>query len=194
MRYSDLQASLPGIATNVLATLLKALVAAGVIKKSELPPPAASTVYELSDLGRSLAPVLVELGKWGMNFLPRHAFEPLDFLEALRTRLPLAKERANGVEEDYVFVIDDQTVAVRVAPDALEANDVAPAAPAVTITLDAAAFIDIALLGKTVAQAQAEGIVNVDGSVAAAERAFGLFRLPGTEPGTAAQAPGPALA
>ena len=39
---------LPGIGTNILAARLKELEAAGIVEKKKLPPPAASTVYELT--------------------------------------------------------------------------------------------------------------------------------------------------
>ena len=41
---------LPGIGTNVLAARLRELEAGGVVQKRKLPPPAASTVYELTDV------------------------------------------------------------------------------------------------------------------------------------------------
>ena len=60
-RYTDLTAHLHGIGTNVLADRLKDLESAGLVEKRKLPPPAASTVYELTPMGRELRPVLHEL-------------------------------------------------------------------------------------------------------------------------------------
>ena len=60
-RYTDLVEGLPGIGTNILATRLKDLEANGLVEKRRLPPPAASMVYELTDNGRLLRPVLHEL-------------------------------------------------------------------------------------------------------------------------------------
>jgi DNA-binding HxlR family transcriptional regulator len=70
-RYSDLQDGLPGIGTNVLATRLKELVEAGVVTRRDLPPPAPATVYELTDAGRAVQPVLRELRLWGLEHGPR---------------------------------------------------------------------------------------------------------------------------
>ena len=50
-RYSDLRVALPGIATNLLADRLRELEEAGIVDRTELPPPIARTVYSLSDLG-----------------------------------------------------------------------------------------------------------------------------------------------
>jgi DNA-binding HxlR family transcriptional regulator len=68
-RYTDLAESLPGIGTNILAGRLRDLEAAGVVAKRTLPRPAASRVYELTDYGRGLRPVMRELALWGARSL-----------------------------------------------------------------------------------------------------------------------------
>jgi DNA-binding HxlR family transcriptional regulator len=69
LRYSDLHAALPGCGTNILASRLKDLECGGVLRKQKLPPPAASTVYELTEYGHGLAPVLRELAHWGARVM-----------------------------------------------------------------------------------------------------------------------------
>ena len=64
-RFTDLRRGLEGIGTNVLAARLKELERAGVIQRRTLPPPAASTVYELTDYGRAVEGPLLALGRWG---------------------------------------------------------------------------------------------------------------------------------
>jgi DNA-binding HxlR family transcriptional regulator len=68
-RYTDLAEHLRGIGTNILASRLRDLEAAGIVSKRVLPPPAASRVYELTDYGRELRPVLRELALWGARSL-----------------------------------------------------------------------------------------------------------------------------
>jgi DNA-binding HxlR family transcriptional regulator len=68
-RYTDLAEGLPGIGTNILAARLRDLENSGVIAKKTLPPPAASRVYELTDYGRELKPVMRELALWGARSL-----------------------------------------------------------------------------------------------------------------------------
>lgn len=51
-RYGDLHRGLPGLATDLLTERLRALEEAGIVQRRELPPPAAATVYELTDRGR----------------------------------------------------------------------------------------------------------------------------------------------
>lgn len=67
-RYRDLLDGLPGIPTNLLATRLKDLLAAGIITKRTLPPPTVVTVYELTEAGRALRPALNELREWGRRY------------------------------------------------------------------------------------------------------------------------------
>ena len=67
-RYTDLAETL-GIGTNILAARLRDLEACGIVTKRKLPPPAASRVYELTDYGRGLKPVVRELALWGARSL-----------------------------------------------------------------------------------------------------------------------------
>ena len=68
-RYTDLAENLRGIGTNILASRLRDLEAAGVVTKRTLAPPAASKVYELTDYGCELRPVIRELALWGARSL-----------------------------------------------------------------------------------------------------------------------------
>jgi len=69
-RFTDLHAALDGIPRNLLADRLRDLEAHGVVVKAELPPPAARSVYDLTDAGRGLLPVIGALAQWGLANLP----------------------------------------------------------------------------------------------------------------------------
>ena len=64
-RFSQLRAGLPGVSPNVLAQRLRELAAAGIVRSALLDPPAAVAVYELTERGLALEPVLLELARWG---------------------------------------------------------------------------------------------------------------------------------
>jgi len=68
-RYTDLLDRLEGCGTNILAARLRHLEASGVVQKRKLPPPAASTVYELTEYGAGLRNCLRELAWWGARSL-----------------------------------------------------------------------------------------------------------------------------
>ena len=57
-RFVDLEAGLPGVGTNTLATRLDELERAGVVERRRLPAPSAATVYELTVWGRGLEPIV----------------------------------------------------------------------------------------------------------------------------------------
>jgi DNA-binding HxlR family transcriptional regulator len=69
-RFTDLRAGLPRVSPDVLAQRLRELEASGILRRDSLPPPAASQVYELTDRGRKLEPVILELGRWGSREPP----------------------------------------------------------------------------------------------------------------------------
>jgi DNA-binding HxlR family transcriptional regulator len=64
-RFTDLRAGLPHIGPDVLSERLRELEQSGVVRRSKLPPPAGSRVYELTEWGRQLEPVVLALGRWG---------------------------------------------------------------------------------------------------------------------------------
>ncbi len=67
-RYGDLRAELPGIATNLLAERLRGLEGAGLVERTELPPPIARAVYALSELGwHKVPPVLRAIAVFGLD-------------------------------------------------------------------------------------------------------------------------------
>jgi DNA-binding HxlR family transcriptional regulator len=69
-RFTDLQRSLPGMGANLLTDRLRKLEAHGLIRQRQLPPPAASSVYELTETGSLLRPVLGTLTQFGLHFMP----------------------------------------------------------------------------------------------------------------------------
>ena len=64
-RFTDLRAGMPNLSPDVLSQRLRELERAGVLRRDKLPPPIASQVYELTDWGRELEPVVLGLGRWG---------------------------------------------------------------------------------------------------------------------------------
>jgi DNA-binding HxlR family transcriptional regulator len=68
-RYTDLLHGLPGIATNLLGERLRALEEAGVVCREDAPPPIATTLYHLTERGRALESVIVELARWGVPLM-----------------------------------------------------------------------------------------------------------------------------
>ncbi|TVT20644.1 helix-turn-helix transcriptional regulator [Amycolatopsis acidiphila] len=64
-RFTDLVRGLPGMSQNVLSQRLRDLDKAGIVRTRRLGPPVSARVYELTERGAALEPVLIELGRWG---------------------------------------------------------------------------------------------------------------------------------
>jgi DNA-binding HxlR family transcriptional regulator len=85
-RYGELAEGLPRIPSNILATRLKELQAAGILRRA---PRSRVIVYELTPYGRELEPVVLALGAWGFKAMgdPRdeQVVTPDSMTMALRT-------------------------------------------------------------------------------------------------------------
>jgi len=64
-RYGDLKNGLPRIPTNILSKRLRELQDAGVVRR--VPLAHRGLVYELTDRGRALEPLMLALGEWGFG-------------------------------------------------------------------------------------------------------------------------------
>jgi DNA-binding HxlR family transcriptional regulator len=77
--YKQFLGSGEGIATNILADRLQRLEAAGIITSEPDAADKRRLIYGLTQKGRDLAPVLLELSRWGVKY---QECEPTPFLEA----------------------------------------------------------------------------------------------------------------
>ncbi|MBY8865530.1 winged helix-turn-helix transcriptional regulator [Streptomyces sennicomposti] len=169
-RYTDLHADLPGVSTDVLASRLKDMERDGLTARRRLPPPAAAYVYELTDRGRALLPVLQALGEWGQPELgvPR----PTDAVRAHWFALPLlrALDGEGLVEvrlEEGVFHLH-----VGAEDGPVYGDGPASGAPDARLVLDSAVCTAVARGEVALADAVRDGRVDVsgDGTLAKALR------------------------
>jgi DNA-binding HxlR family transcriptional regulator len=123
-RYTDLRAGLPGIATNMLADRLRELEAAGLVRRSEAEPPVATPLFQLTDAGRELEPVLLALGEWGIRFMLEpapgdefrsqwFAFPALTFLRDSEPGARPAAIELRSADRPAVIEIDGGTIRTR---------------------------------------------------------------------------------
>jgi DNA-binding HxlR family transcriptional regulator len=68
-RYTDLKNGLPGIATNLLSDRIRELESAGLIRREDAPPPVAATLFQLTEAGQELYPVVDAIGRWGVRYM-----------------------------------------------------------------------------------------------------------------------------
>jgi DNA-binding HxlR family transcriptional regulator len=81
-RFADLRSALRGASSNILTMRLRDLEKIGVLRRYRADAPVSGQVYELTDWGRSLEPVLFALGAWAMGspFWDRQAPSTVDSL------------------------------------------------------------------------------------------------------------------
>ncbi len=70
MRYSELKRSLGGVTHKMLSAKLKELEADGLVVRHEYPGVPPKVEYYLSDLGKTLMPVLQAICNWGHEHIP----------------------------------------------------------------------------------------------------------------------------
>jgi DNA-binding HxlR family transcriptional regulator len=149
-RYVDLRTELSGIASNLLADRLRGLEQAGLVDRTELPPPIARTVYALSELGwRKVPPVLKAIAIFGLDQveLADSACTPLNgFLAGML--LGFEPAWAAGHSASYRIEIDGRSFEFAVNRGQLQA---AQGPIAVTVSATALDMIS-ARLGETAAQ------------------------------------------
>ena len=177
-RYTDLQDGLPGIGPGVLAARLRTLENAGVVEKRRLAPPAASSVYSLTERGQGLAPVLAELFHWGLQLVDapgRHdAVRASYWLPAIESAVrPGALP--DDVDDVYEFRVGEESIVVTVSHGRVEVTPGPAESPDVVIATDHETF---ACLGRGILsslQAIEAGKLSVEGDASAAERCGLLF-------------------
>jgi DNA-binding HxlR family transcriptional regulator len=180
-RFTDLMAGLPDISTNLLSGRLKRLEQEGLINRRTLPPPAGSTVYELTPLGQALEKTLLELGKWGSQFVPPSR-EEAALLNvgsyALTLKTFFRPEQAQEVDETYELHIDDEVLYVQIKDGAIEVQQgVALNADAIFYT-DIASYLALLQRQLSPAEAIADGLIRVEGDSGALSRFLDLCGLP----------------
>jgi DNA-binding HxlR family transcriptional regulator len=74
-RYGELRRSVPGISEKMLSQRLRELEADGLIARRDLDRVPPHVEYELTEEGRSLAPVLQALYDWGAARAERTGIE-----------------------------------------------------------------------------------------------------------------------
>jgi DNA-binding HxlR family transcriptional regulator len=176
-RFKDLLEGLPGIGTNLLTERLRQLENEGLIQRRTLPPPAGSTVYELTDSGRELESVLLGLARWGVQKL-----EDPSRQDVYRPRFALfaallgdGQEALRGVHESYEFRIDDEIIHVRVEDGDVQVSDGPADAPDLVVTTDVRTFLEAGRDPAVREKALAEERLHIEGSPEALRHCRAVF-------------------
>ncbi|QUR68139.1 winged helix-turn-helix transcriptional regulator [Mycobacterium spongiae] len=176
-RYSDLEAGLPGVTPNILTERLRDLQEAGVVRRSKLPPPAVAVVYELTDLGEGLRPVVDALTRWGLQLLdvpqPQDSFRLNWLLGCLRASF--RPELASAVRETYEYRVDGEVFHIRIADGDVDVRHGPAPDRACVISADLTSLLAVGGQLLALSDAQAQGVVTIEGDRCAAERSITIL-------------------
>ena len=178
-RFTDLREGIPKASPNVLAQRLRELERAGVVRRRKLPPPAASRVYELTEWGLDLEPVVVSLGRWGARSpsKPRDAGLGVDSL-ILSFRTMFDPRAADGLKASYELRLGEDRFRAEVGGGRFEVERGDADRPDATIETDAGTLAALVYEGRPLEEALRSGEVRIEGDESAVERFLGLFSLP----------------
>ena len=189
-RFTDLVDGLPGISRKLLADRLRELERDGIITRTELAPPVARQVYELTDDGRDLAAALTPLLKWGVRRLgERQAEESFHPRWAAMAMATLGdRDATKGVTDTYQYQVGDSIFHFIVDDGSIDVYDGRADNPDVVVTTDEETWVDIATGKTSASSAVADGLLTVSGDRHAANRLGKIFsrkRLLGSAPAVA---------
>jgi DNA-binding HxlR family transcriptional regulator len=175
-RFSDLRDGLPGIGSNLLTERLRHLERGGLIQRRRLNQGRAN-VYELTGLGAALEPMIIELGRWGGNFMGERGqddvFFPSGHISAIRATF--RSNDARGLQARYEFRVDGESFHVEIDDGAVSAALGDADDPDLIVATDTATSIDLMLRRIPPRAAVRSGAVELTGSVDEFEQAIDLL-------------------
>jgi len=186
-RFTDLRAGLPNLGPDVLSQRLRDLEAIGVVRRAKLPPPVSSQVYELTEWGHELEPVVLGLGAWGSRapFPDGDARLGVDSaVLALKTLFDPAS--AGSIDEEFELRLGPERFRAHVANGAFSVSRGAAEDPLAVIDTDPGTLARVLWHGRKITAALRSGDLRIEGDRSAARRFLALFPAPTPAPPPAA--------
>ncbi len=178
-RFTDIRAGLPGASPNILSERLRELESGGVIRRRKLAPPAGSWVYELTEWGAELEPVITRLGSWGARSpLPPSGTRIGADSIVLALRSLFDPERAGGLTAVYELRVEGTRFRVTVGGGEIELVRGGAEAPDLTIEGDPADLAALITGQVALDSALDSGAIRIEGGRREAGRFLRLFPMP----------------
>jgi len=172
-RFKDLVEGLPDVSTNLLAERLKSLEQQGIIRRRVLPPPAGSAVYELTALGQTLEKAVLELGKWGSQFVPP-SMEGVNVLHlgsyALTLKTFFRPEQAQGINETYELHVDNEILQVQIEEGELHVKQGEAEKPDAIFHTDMQSYLGLLTGQIKPSDAVSKALIRIEGDTSALGR------------------------
>jgi DNA-binding HxlR family transcriptional regulator len=172
-RFSGLKRDLTGISANVLTQRLTELEARGLVRKSKLPPPASVQVYEATEWGLEVIPVIANLGRWAARSPLHDPTLPMSHVSIVMSLQPLiSPEHAAGVRICVGFRLGDADYVTTVREGRRDVERTEPVDCAVTFIGSPTAVAGVIHGGAPF------DTIQIDGDLPLARRFIDLFVLP----------------
>jgi DNA-binding HxlR family transcriptional regulator len=178
-RFTDLQAGLSRVSPDILSERLRELRSTGVVHRRRLGPPAGSWVYELTDWGHDLEPLLIQLGRWGSRApLPSGdtAMSADSVILGLQTQFD--PHVAEGLTVTCEMWLGDDVFHAHVADGGIDVGRGSARRPDVVIHTDPGTLEALLWHNHPVTQAQRAGAIIVEGDGPLLERFLSVFPIP----------------
>ena len=128
-RYTDLKQGLPKIPTNILSARLKELQEGGMVRR--VPLAHCGLVYELTDYGRELEPIVLALGRWGFRSMGEPKDGDVVTADSLTMALRTAFRPDGASKLDFQIRVDAAELRAQISDGELKVVQIAPPAPPV---------------------------------------------------------------
>ncbi len=175
-RFSDLRAGLPGLSANVLTQRLEGLETAGVVRRRVIDGRRPVQVYELTEWGLAVEPILRALGQWGGRSVQHDAGRPYSgasLMLALRSAFSAELARGFVAVIGFTLPLDHFVARVDINGIAIRRDDTDRVD--LMIDGDPATIAAVVFDGRPLADAVAAEQLRYMGSRALAERFVRLF-------------------
>ena len=168
-RFTDLRAAL-GASPNVLSQRLGELEEARVVERRS----AGGALYALTDWGRELHPILVELGRWGARSAqrPKGALSVDALMVALEATF--VPDRANELSASYELRLGDERFSVVVDRKTIVIARARPSRPDAVIESDPETLQAVVFGDRKLAASE----VEIRGDARLGQAFFRLFARP----------------
>lgn len=182
-RFTDLRTGLPTISPNVLTQRLEELEQASIVRRRKLPPPASTWVYELTEWGMELEPVIIDIGCWAARSPTLPLGLPLSvdaFVMSLKAMF--AADAAAGPKMRLELRLGEDVFHAEIAGGRLELARGSAIQPDAILSADQNALAALVYGGRKLAEAIRSGDVQVEGDKSAVQHFLTLFPLPERAP------------
>lgn len=184
-RFGDLQKSLRGMGTGLLAARLKHLEREGLASKITLPAPARTPAYALTEAGAELGPAVLALARWGTKWAmgerrDGEAFHPGWAVLAMEAFFDA--DAAQGVRVVYEFRVGDEVFHALIDDGTIEAQHGPAQRPDAVLETTDDVLVEFTEGRRTLAELIRSGAVTTSGDRRAARQLCTFFRRP--PPGT----------